>query len=229
MSGKVGEMFMKKTKVKWNHSFPAFGLIGQQPNDVQSFVADIIPTDLTGKTVLDLGAWDGYYSFLAAQYNADVVVALDNMQGEIKDFKGGPRTLYNKYYYVSKKSGLLNVHFIPMDALDIDKIKMNFDIIFCFGLYYHVSDPIGLFKKCYDKCNEMLLIEGYVINKEEPTAYIFDEKELNNDPTNYWGFTTNALIKILKRIGFKKVTVFNVSMPIKSMVGERRVLLKCIK
>lgn len=226
MSGKMGEVFMKKTKVRWNHSFPAFKIKGQQPIDVQRFVATLIPTDLTGKTVLDLGAWDGYFSFLCAQYNADVVVALDSMQGEIKDFKGGPRTLYTKYNAVAYQSKL-NVHFIPMDALDIDKIKMNFDIILCFGLYYHVSDPVGLFQKCYDKCNEMLLVEGFVTDSEETTIYLYDEKELKNDPTNYWGFTTNALIKMLKRIGFKKVTIVDMSLPLK--IGEKRVLLKCVK
>src|SRR5450756_120040 len=36
-----------------------------------------LPPDLTGKTVLDIGAWDGYFSFEAEKRSADVVVAAD--------------------------------------------------------------------------------------------------------------------------------------------------------
>src|SRR5689334_19854227 len=35
-------------------------------------------TDLTGKTVLDIGAWDGYFSFEAERLGASRVVALDH-------------------------------------------------------------------------------------------------------------------------------------------------------
>ena len=34
--------------------------------------------DLAGKTVLDIGAWDGYYSFQAERLGASGVVALDH-------------------------------------------------------------------------------------------------------------------------------------------------------
>src|SRR5436190_23950432 len=34
--------------------------------------------DLRGKSVLDIGAWDGYYSFLAERAGASRVVALDH-------------------------------------------------------------------------------------------------------------------------------------------------------
>src|SRR4051812_20884742 len=41
-----------------------------------------LPT-MRGKTVLDVGAWDGYYSFLAEQAGAARVVALDRVTWEI--------------------------------------------------------------------------------------------------------------------------------------------------
>ena len=37
-----------------------------------------IPDDLTGWTVLDLGAWHGYFSFECERRGADRVLAVDN-------------------------------------------------------------------------------------------------------------------------------------------------------
>ena len=34
--------------------------------------------DLAGKSVLDIGAWDGYYSFQAERFGASRIVALDH-------------------------------------------------------------------------------------------------------------------------------------------------------
>ena len=34
--------------------------------------------DFTGRSVLDIGAWDGYYSYLAERHGASRVVALDH-------------------------------------------------------------------------------------------------------------------------------------------------------
>jgi len=43
-----------------------------------------IPKDLTGKTVLDIGAWDGYFSFACEKRNAKSVLAVD-----VPEEKGG--------------------------------------------------------------------------------------------------------------------------------------------
>lgn len=172
--------------MKWCHSYPELEIWGLVPHPHEEFVSQLIPKDLTGKTILDLAAWDGYYSFLAAKRNAKVVIAVDNAQAERKDFNGNSETLSEKYQFLRQKIHS-NVNFIPMNVFDIDKIKMNFDIIFCFGLYYHVKNPYDLFEKCYSKCKEMLLIEGEIKSENEPNMTILNPRELNDDPTNYWG------------------------------------------
>jgi hypothetical protein len=48
---------------------------GWAPIDAASYR---IPDDLTGKCVLDIGAWDGYWSFEALRRGADQVVAIDD-------------------------------------------------------------------------------------------------------------------------------------------------------
>ncbi len=44
---------------------------------LEAELASLRLPDLRGKSVLDVGAWDGYYSFLAERAGASRVVALD--------------------------------------------------------------------------------------------------------------------------------------------------------
>ena len=43
----------------------------------QMWVSQVIPNDLTGKNVLDVGCADGFYSFLCEQRNANRILAID--------------------------------------------------------------------------------------------------------------------------------------------------------
>jgi len=208
--------------MKWYHSFPELKIKGAYHYKHQSVVKKSIPKDLTNKTVLDLGAWDGYYSFVVAQHNAKVVIAVDNCRGEKDFFGGNVITLQEKYNYL-KSHGAPNVNFIPMDVLDVDKIKMKFDLILCLGLYYHLPDFYGLLEECYRKCRGMMLIEGLARSGDFEGMYFLDESELNNDPTNYWYPTTSCMAKILNRVGFKEIE-YDVDMD-----DTGRMLFKCYK
>ena len=44
-----------------------------------------LPEDMSGLSVLDLGAWDGYYSFACEKRNAKRVVACDKIIWEEQD------------------------------------------------------------------------------------------------------------------------------------------------
>src|SRR6266436_2822961 len=51
-----------------------------------------IPQDLTGKTVLDIGAWDGYFSFEFERRGAKRVLAIDSYSWDHRP-EGFPRGL----------------------------------------------------------------------------------------------------------------------------------------
>src|SRR5579859_2611907 len=46
--------------------------------------------DFAGRTVLDIGAWDGYYSFLAERRGAARVVALDHYVWGVEFYRRNP-------------------------------------------------------------------------------------------------------------------------------------------
>jgi len=214
--------------LRWLLPVPELNISGSGYINVEDeeFILTSIPKDLTGKSVLDLASFDGYYSYVASKRGAFPVVAIDNCVGEEiafgpdngvihlenrsfpnkEEHKLATKRLYEKYKILNRCLDN-SIYFIPMDVYNIDKIEMNFDIVFCFGLYYHVKDIYGLLEKCYNKCNEMVIVEGHVLNKKEALIYIVNPLELHNDCTNFWSPTPSGLIKLLFRVGFKKIDV----------------------
>lgn len=214
-------------KLKWQLPVLELDIKGNSGKGDENFKVSAIPKDLTGKSVLDLASFDGYYSYIAAKRGASPVVAIDSGLGEeiafgpdkgqltLKDrsfpnpeeHEKAVSRLYQKYNYLNDNLGV-NIHFLPIDVMDMDKIKMNFDIILCFGIYYHIKDIYGLFQKCYDKCKEIVIIEGHaILNQGAPFIYMADMYEIHNDCTNFWTPSPNGLAKLLIRIGFKKIEV----------------------
>ena len=224
--------------MKWVQPIPELGITGSMNVEDLEFKMSAIPEDLTGKSVLDLASFDGYYSYVAYKRGARPVVGIDNGDGEEilngpcnsfanmdafpdeEEHQKGVIRLYEKYNMLNKKLDV-DINFLPIDVTDMDKIKMRFDIIFCFGLYYHVKDIYGLFEKCYNMCNEMTIIEGHCLNNEEPFFYMVDKFELHNDCTNFWCPTPQGLVKLLLRVGFKAIRI----------IGTRgaRILLQAYK
>lgn len=106
----------------------------------------IIPEDFTGLSVLDVGAFDGFYSFLAEARGASRVLAVDNEQY---------RDWVRDRWEVELDGGegfraigeLLesNVEYRRMDATDLDG-QERFDLIFCFGILHRVESPLGLLR-----------------------------------------------------------------------------------
>src|SRR5580698_4510744 len=87
-----------------------------------------IPADLTGKRVLDIGAWDGWFSFEMERRGAEVV-AIDNWDN--------PR--------FHEVRGLLKsrVEYRQMNVYDLSPAKLGqFDIVLFLGVLYHLKHPL---------------------------------------------------------------------------------------
>lgn len=237
---------MAEERLEWCFSVPELSIDGDIPDYHTEFMGSGMPIDLTGKSVLDLGSWDGYHSFMAIKRGAEIVVAIDNGVGEEimfgpdknklspgcsfpnpKERKLAIKRLYKKYRILNDKLGA-NINFIPMDIMDIDKILMKFDIILCLGVFYHVKNIYGLLEKCYERLEDggSLVAEGHISEDKKSIARFIDAFELNNDPTNYWSPSESCLKKMLLRIGFKTFETINLS-PIER--DGRRILLRARK
>ena len=104
-----------------------------------------------GRSVLDVGAFDGFYSFLAEARGARRVVAVDSEQyvdwvrarfGVTLEGGVGFRAI----------AGLVGsrVEYLRMDALDVRELGERFDVALCFGILHRVTDPIALLRALAD-------------------------------------------------------------------------------
>ncbi|HEV3471526.1 MAG TPA: methyltransferase domain-containing protein [Pyrinomonadaceae bacterium] len=110
--------------------------------------------DFRGKTVLDVGAWDGYWSFFAERRGAKYVLASDDVTQNWSDGRGIhlARELLGSAVEV-------NQH---LSAYQLASLGRKFDIIMCFGVYYHLLDPFHAFAQIRHCCHggTLLLLEG---------------------------------------------------------------------
>lgn len=184
----------------WFHSIDfGDGLISDGINtlDNQKIISSFIPVDLHGKTVLDVGAWDGFYSFECEKRGARVT-AIDNDQ-HLRGHKG---------FDVAKAILGSKVEHYDMDLFDVpEKLKREFDIVLFMGVLYHLKDPLRALETLFKVTRDLLVLESHYIEfgDEIPLMRFYPGTELNNDPTNWWGPNIPALISMLEVAGFKGV------------------------
>src|SRR5437016_8447910 len=113
-----------------------------------------IPADLRGKRALDIGAWDGWFSFEMERRGAEVV-AVDCV--EIENFL---------YAHDARKS---RVDYRILDVMDLTPGKLGyFDIVLFLGVLYHLKHPlVGLEKVC-ELTRDLAIVESYTA--DDPTA-----------------------------------------------------------
>lgn len=111
---------------------------------------------LTGvKTAVDLGSMEGDNSFVLRGYNIDVTGIESNLSH------------YSKA--IVKKSFLESgVKFFYGDVLEYFKSYRDFDLCVCFGILYHMVNPIELLEKVSHIKN--LIIWTHYFNEDEPEA-----------------------------------------------------------
>ena len=166
-----------------------------------------------GRSVLDVGAFDGFYSFLAEARGARRVVAVDNEQyvdwvrarfGVTLEGGAGFRAI----------AGLLGsrVEYRRMDAVDIDKPGERFDVVLCFGLLHRVTDPVGLLRALADVLapgGEIVLeTYGSHLGADAPAIEVHAPGNVYaRDDFVYWGFSAEGLRRLARLVGFHEVEV----------------------
>jgi tRNA (mo5U34)-methyltransferase len=116
-----------------------------------------IPERLDGKRVLDVGAWDGYWTFEALKRGATEVVAIDDFSDYLSnDVK---RTAWDTFDLCRESFGFDEAicKRIEMTVYDVTPEDLGmFDVIFCFGTLYHLRYPLLGLDKLSAACKETL-------------------------------------------------------------------------
>lgn len=207
----------------------------KSPRILQRELANFRLPNLAGRTVLDIGAWDGYFSFQAERLGAERVVALDHFAWSI-DRKTRNNASRRRDMRVSEKlSPDQNVDCWRPDELpgrrgfDLAREKLGsevepvvadfmktdlaelgqFDVVLFSGVLYHMRHPLLALERLAQVTGELAVIETAAVWTDRRRAWceFFETNELGNDHTNWWTPNEKALIGMCRAAGFRRVDI----------------------
>jgi tRNA (mo5U34)-methyltransferase len=110
--------------------------------------------DFRGKSVMDIGAWDGFWSFYAERRGAASVLATDDCS---QNWAGGAGL---RLAHELLKSNVEIREDLPV--YELTSLNRTFDIILCLGVFYHLRDPFYAFTQIRHCCHPgtIVAVEG---------------------------------------------------------------------
>jgi tRNA (mo5U34)-methyltransferase len=166
-----------------------------------------LPERLDGLSVIDIGAYDGFWSFECERRGAKRVVAADYYCWT----KNGRKTkegfdLAHEAYQSSVESIV-----IPVEELSPETVG-TFDIVLFLGVLYHAKNPMHYLSICRSICERQIIVETHVdaLDYNKPAAVFYPGTSLNNDPSCFWGPNPKAVEGMLNDTGFRDAKTISV-------------------
>lgn len=163
-----------------------------------------LPDDLAGLSVLDVGAWDGFFSFEAERRGARRVLATDSFCWG----QGGWGTKAG--FELARRALRSKVEDSDIDPLDLSPEKIGtFDLVLCLGVLYHMRHPLLALERVASVTRGRLILQTQVdlAGLTRPAIAFYQGSELHNDPTNWCGPNPAAVVAMLRTVGFRDVQV----------------------
>ncbi|MDW5315024.1 class I SAM-dependent methyltransferase [Rhizobium sp. PL01] len=159
-----------------------------------------LPSDLSGKSVIDIGAYEGYMSFHCEARGAERVVACDRFVWDWPESTALPN--FNAIHKaVGSKVERLSSFVEDLPSATQEK----FDISLFLGVLYHTKDMIGYLEAVAGVTKEVMVLETFAdcLDEDGAKAALYDIRELNNDSSNFYGPNLQAIEVMLHRVGFR--------------------------
>lgn len=174
-------------------------------------IAQDIPADLTGATILDIGCNGGFYSLEMKRRGAARVLGIDVDDRYLNQARFAAQVLQ------------LDIEFQKRSVYDVDSIPGQFDYVLFMGVFYHLRYPLFALDKIIKKVAGKLIFQSMVRGSDQvrnwnenypfwnreifsdpsfPAMY-FIEKEYSNDPTNWWIPNVAAAEAMLRSSGLE--------------------------
>jgi tRNA (mo5U34)-methyltransferase len=168
------------------------------------------PIDLTNKTVLDIGAWDGFFSFEAERRGARRVLATDSFCWG----RGGWGTKAG--FELARRALGSRIEDLDIDPTELTPEKVGtFDLVLFLGVLYHMRHPLLALERVASVTRGQLILQTQVdlLAVRRPAMAFYERAECNNDPTNWCGPNPAAVMAMLRSVGFREVRVVDQSFP----------------
>ena len=143
------------------------------------------------KTALDVGCGLGYFSGLLRSIGLDVTAVDGRTENAEEAARRNPGVRFRAY-----------------NAEDPTIRELGkFDLVFCFGLLYHLENPLLSIRHLHAMTGRLLLVEAVVYPGDEPIMALVDEASTEDQGLAHFAFypTEACLEKMLYRAGFPSV------------------------
>jgi tRNA (mo5U34)-methyltransferase len=168
----LGEWFhnldLKGVKTAPNH------FLGDFPSVKWNRISPVLPQNLQGATVLDVGCNAGFYSIELKKRGAKRVLGIDVCQRYLDQAGFAAQTLD------------LDIEFENLSVYAVDEIPGQFDYVLFMGLFYHLRYPLFALDKVIKKVKGELIfqtmIRGSLAARQWEADYPFTNREVFRDP-----------------------------------------------
>jgi tRNA (mo5U34)-methyltransferase len=179
-------------------------------------IQKLLPRDLRGKSLLDVGCNAGFYAFETKRRGAQRVLGVD-----------GQRQHVRQGLFVRKVLGL-DVEFRRLNVYELNPRTVGqFDITLALGLLYHLKHPILALENLYQITKELLIIETAIMPPRQtpksfsysfgsmkttlhPLAYVENPPNAKEQVFNWFLPGADALMALLRNTGFAEVELVEV-------------------
>ncbi|MGH9799161.1 MAG: DUF1698 domain-containing protein [Blastocatellia bacterium] len=153
-----------------------------------------LPEDLSGKTLLDIGCWDGFYSFETERHGAQVT-SVDCWRPS--NFFAARAALKSKAEFQEH-----SVYEIGKDNLG------SFDMVLFMGVLYHLRHPLLALENVCELTRDFAIIESHIIDKmregDEPAMEFYEFDELGGQYDNWWAPNFECMVQMVRSAGFAR-------------------------
>ena len=156
------------------------------------------PIDLAGRSVIDIGAWNGFFSFEAKRRGAKRVLATDSFTWTHPGFRG------RETFDLARHALNLDIEAQLVDIMDLSPEVGQFDAALFLGVFYHLRDPIDGLLRAASVARDLLIVETHMdgLESSKRTMILYAGTELGGDATNWWGPNIACVAGLLRAAGF---------------------------
>jgi tRNA (mo5U34)-methyltransferase len=168
-----------------------------------------MPADLTGWSVLDIGANDGFFSFTAEERGAERVLATDypHWTGDVEYYEQVPPR--KGHFETARELRGSTVQDRTISVYDISREELGgFDLVLFLGVLYHLVHPtIGL-EHAVQVADKLIIVE-FGVHRDNPDDDVprmyFSPGKYGGDPTNWWYPNPECVKEMMLTFGCSRV------------------------
>ncbi len=183
-STSTGEIARRITELgPWFHNMELGGVrtapdhfLGDYPKVKWDGFAHAIPSDLAGRSVLDIGCNGGFYAVEMKRRGAGRVLGVDTDEAYLAQAR-----------FAAEVSGYPDVEFARLDVYDVAALRERFDLVIFMGVFYHLRHPLLALDLIHEHvAGDLLLFQSMqrgsdAVAKVEPD-YLITERAMFDEP-----------------------------------------------